>query len=178
LTQSARDRQRPSRGDRSADSGHSRLGNLHLDFTDPTIPAAGIPIAITRSDDTLDVNHVGDFGNGRDYSSVRVSRHALERFVERFGANPESAEESLRKVLGRTRRLGRNPQNGAIAVLAVHGDRALVAILQESTCLTVLTWNQFVPRLGEFGRTKMPRKWGRFLSRLVDTPKPEGQEEP
>jgi hypothetical protein len=103
----------------------------------------------------------------RDYSSVRLSRHALERFVERFGAEAASAEDTLRKVLARTRRLGRNPDNGAIAVLAVHGDRALVAILQDSACLTVLTWNQFVPRLGEFGRARMPRKWGRLLDRLA-----------
>ena len=68
----------------------------------------------------------------RDYSSVRISRHALERFVERFGAEPESAGELLRAVLSRTRRLGRNPENGAIAVLAVHGERALVAILQDN----------------------------------------------
>jgi hypothetical protein len=103
----------------------------------------------------------------RDYSSVRLSRHALERFVERFGVETESAEALLRKVLERTRRLGRNPANGAIAVLAVLGQRALVAILQESTCLTVMTWNQFIPRLAEFGRSKMPRKWGRMLERLT-----------
>ena len=103
----------------------------------------------------------------RDYSSVRLSRHALERFVERFGADDKFAEERLRSVLARTRRLGRNPENGAIAVLAVCGERALVAILQDSTCLTVMTWNQFVPRLGEFGRTRMPRKWGRMLDRLI-----------
>jgi hypothetical protein len=103
----------------------------------------------------------------RDYSSIRLSRHALERFVERFGVEPETAEAALRKVLARTRRLGRNPENGAIAVLAVHAQRALVAILQDSACLTVLTWNQFVPRLAEFGRTRMPRKWGRTLDRLV-----------
>jgi hypothetical protein len=106
----------------------------------------------------------------RDYSSVRLSRHALERFVERFGADNESAQERLRSVLARTRRLGRNPENGAIAVLAVCGERALVAILQDSTCLTVMTWNQFVPRLGEFGRTRMPRKWGRMLDRLIRPP--------
>ena len=51
----------------------------------------------------------------RDYSSVRISRHALERFVERFGAEPESAAELLRKVLARPagwaaiRRTGRSP---------------------------------------------------------------------
>jgi hypothetical protein len=110
----------------------------------------------------------------RDYSTVRISRHALERFVERFGVEDEAAEETLRKVLNRTRRLGRNPENGAIAVLAVHGARALVAILQDSACLTVLTWNQFVPRLGEFGRSKMPRKWGRLLDRLTREEDEEG----
>lgn len=103
----------------------------------------------------------------RDYSGVRMTRHALERFVERFGGEEATAEATLRGVLARTRRLGRNPDNGAIAVLAVHGQRALVAILQDSACLTVLTWNQFVPRLGEFGRAKMPRKWGRMLDRLM-----------
>jgi hypothetical protein len=115
----------------------------------------------------------------RDYSSVRLSRHAIERFVERFGAEAESAPERLRGVLARTRRLGRNPENGAIAVLAVCDERALVAILQDSTCLTVMTWNQFVPRLGEFGRTRMPRKWGRMLDRLMRPPDAatDGEEE-
>jgi hypothetical protein len=106
----------------------------------------------------------------RDYSSVRLSRHALERFVERFAAEPECAPDELRGLLGRTRRLGRNPENGAIAVLAIYRDRAVVAILQQATCLTVMTWNQFVPRLAEFGRTKMPRKWGRLLRRLTGEP--------
>jgi hypothetical protein len=102
----------------------------------------------------------------RDYSSLRLSRHALERFVERFGAEATTAAEEFRRVLLRTRRLGRNPQNGAIAVLALYRERALVAIVQEGSCLTVLTWSQFVPRLPEFGRSKVPRKWGRFLRRL------------
>jgi hypothetical protein len=113
----------------------------------------------------------------RDYSSVRLSRHALERFVERFGGDDQAAEGQLRSVLARTRRLGRNPENGAIAVLAVCGQRALVAILQDSTCLTVMTWNQFVPRLGEFGRARMPRKWGRMLDRLIQPPEVATDEE-
>jgi hypothetical protein len=102
----------------------------------------------------------------RDYSSVRLSRHALERFVERFAAEPERAPEELRQALARTRRLGRNPENGAIAVLAIYRERALVAIVQQASCLTVMTWNQFVPQLAEFGRAKLPRKWGRLLRRL------------
>jgi hypothetical protein len=102
----------------------------------------------------------------RDYSSVRLSRHALERFVERFAAEPSIAAVECRRVLARTRRLGRNPDNGAIAVLGIYQNQVLVAILHEATCLTVLTWNQFVPRLCEFGRRKVPRKWGRLLRRL------------
>ncbi len=114
----------------------------------------------------------------RDYSSIRLSRHALERFVERFGVEPEAAADQLRGTLARTRRLGRNPETGAIAVLAVCAGRALVAILQDSSCLTVLTWNQFVPRLPEFGRSKMPRKWGRMLGRLVAGPEADLPREP
>jgi hypothetical protein len=105
-----------------------------------------------------------------DYSTVRLSRHALERFVERFAAQPGTATEELRRALARARRLGRNPENEAIAVLALYRQRALVAIVQQSTCLTVLTWNQFVPRLAEFGRKKLPRKWGRLLRRLANEP--------
>jgi hypothetical protein len=103
-----------------------------------------------------------------DYGAVHLSRHALERFVERFGGEPHDAAPSLRAALARTRRLGRNPENGAIAVLAIHRGRALVAILQHTSCLTVLTWNQFLPRLPEFGRPRLPRKWGRTLRRLTD----------
>jgi hypothetical protein len=104
----------------------------------------------------------------RDYSSIHLTRHALERFVERFGGAPDEASEALRLALSRTRRLGRNPENGALAVLAVYRGRALVAILQQTSCLTILTWPQFVPRLAEFGRSRLPRKWGRVLRRLGD----------
>jgi hypothetical protein len=103
----------------------------------------------------------------RDYSSVRLSRHALERFVERFAAEPAAAADDCRRALARTRRLGRNPANGAIAVLGIYRNQVLVAILHEATCLTILTWHQFVPRLAEFGRSKLPRKWGRVLRRLT-----------
>ncbi len=104
----------------------------------------------------------------RDYSTVRLSYHALERFIERFHVPAPSAEKELRFVLRRTRKLGRNPQNGAHAILGVHRGRALVAILQGLSCLTVLTWPQFEPRMPEFGRTRLPRKRGRMLRRLVE----------
>lgn len=103
----------------------------------------------------------------RDYRSAQVSRHALERFIERFAVDPSCALEEFRGVLARTRRLGRNPGNGAIAVLGLYRKQVLVVIMQEGACLTVLTWNQFSPRLPEFGRCKRPRKWGRVLRRLA-----------
>lgn len=70
-------------------------------------------------------------------------------------------------MLGRTRRLGTNPETGAVAALALHNGRALVAIVQNETCLTVLTWPQFEPRLAEFGRQHLPRRRGRWLRRLA-----------
>jgi hypothetical protein len=110
----------------------------------------------------------------RDYSTARLTRHALERFVERFGVEPDLAEAGLKAALSRTRRLGRNPNNGAVAALTLHGEKVLVAILNGSSCLTVLTWPQFEPRMPEFGRSHLPRKRGRMLRRLVEPgPPPE-----
>ncbi len=102
----------------------------------------------------------------RDYSTARLTRHALERFVERFGAPADEADPLLRDALKRTRRLGRNPDNEAVAVLALHKGRVLIAILNGTSCLTVLTWPQFEPRMAEFGRVRLPRKRGRMLRRL------------
>src|SRR5205085_11207104 len=45
-------------------AGRLKLGNLHLSFTDLTIPVAGIPITITRTYDTLNASKQGDFGFG------------------------------------------------------------------------------------------------------------------
>lgn len=108
----------------------------------------------------------------RDLSGSRLTRHALERFVERFAVPADQADSSLRLALRRTRRLGRNPLNEAVAVLAVHRGKVLVAIFQDDSCLTVLTWPLFEPRLPEFGRTHLPRKRGRMLRRLTE-PEPE-----
>ncbi|MDB5352846.1 MAG: hypothetical protein JWN86_4093 [Planctomycetota bacterium] len=106
----------------------------------------------------------------RDYSAARLTRHAVERFVERLGVAPEEAETALRAALKRTRRLGRNPENGAVAVLAVDRGKILVAIFQDESLLTVLTWPQFEPSLPEFGRAHLPRKRGRMIRRLTDDP--------
>ena len=78
-------------------------------------------------------------------------------------------------ALARTRRLGKNAENGAVAILAMHQKRVLIAILQDESCLTVLTWPQFEPRMHEFGRTHLPRRRGRMLRRLME---PEGHPGP
>lgn len=104
-----------------------------------------------------------------DYSGVRLTHHAVSRFAERFappGISRGELEELLRGVLRRAKRLGRNPANGAVAALALYGDRMLVAIVQEAACLTVLTWPQFEPRLHEFGRARLPRKRSRMIARI------------
>ena len=106
----------------------------------------------------------------RDLGEARLTRHALERFAERFGVEDAEAEPALRAVLTRTRRLGRNAENDAVAVLAIFRHRPLVAVFRGDACLTVLTWPQFEPRLAEFGRPRVPRKWGRLLRRLVNDP--------
>jgi hypothetical protein len=103
----------------------------------------------------------------RDLSQVRITRHALERFVERFHQGPlDESESALRRALMRTRRLGTNPATRAVAALALIEGRILVAILQDDACLTVLTWPQFEPRMVEFGRANLPRRRSRWLRRL------------
>ena len=44
--------------------GQAKIGNYALEFTDLTVPLAGIPIQITRQYDTLNANESGDFGFG------------------------------------------------------------------------------------------------------------------
>ncbi len=45
-------------------SGDAKLGNFHMEFTDLSIPLAGIPIQINRVYDTLGAEVEGDFGYG------------------------------------------------------------------------------------------------------------------
>jgi RHS repeat-associated protein len=44
--------------------GQLKLGEFKLDFTDLSIPIAGVPITITRTYDTRNANEQGDFGYG------------------------------------------------------------------------------------------------------------------
>jgi hypothetical protein len=53
-------------------SGHFKLGNFKLSFTDLTVPVAVIPITVGRTYDTLQANTSEDFGYGwrLDYRDV------------------------------------------------------------------------------------------------------------
>ena len=112
-----------------------------------------------------------------DLTPFRLTRHAIERFAERFHVASEIAEDELRTALARTRRLGTNPANEAVAYMALHRSKVLVAIVQGESCLTVLTWPQFEPKAAEFGRPRFPRKRGRWLRRLSEPEDPELQQD-
>jgi len=72
------------------------LGNFRLDFTDLSIPLAGIPIQIRRTYDTLNAARSGDFGYGWTLGiaqaslreSVRVTEAERSGITAIFGAAP------------------------------------------------------------------------------------------
>lgn len=45
-------------------SQNAKIGNFHLEYTDLSVPLAGIPIQVTRVYDTLQADQMGDFGFG------------------------------------------------------------------------------------------------------------------
>ena len=74
-------------------SGTAKLGQFSLEFTDLTIPLAGIPIEITRSYNTVDADNEGDFGFGWTLKAAggdvrETVPLGLEPQAGIFGANP------------------------------------------------------------------------------------------
>jgi RHS repeat-associated protein len=73
-------------------SGQLKLGNLHMSFTDLTVPVAGIPITITRTYDSLNANKLGDFGFGWTLSEgnyqLSVSLASSDQGQGAFGDAP------------------------------------------------------------------------------------------
>ena len=74
-------------------SGEAKLGQFSLEFTDLTIPLAGIPIEITRSYNTIDADNQGDFGFGWTLKAAggdirETVPLGLEPQTGIFGANP------------------------------------------------------------------------------------------
>ena len=76
--------------------GRAVLGNFRVEFTDLTIPLAGIPIRIQRTYDTLNAQRSGDFGFGWQLSvaqanvreSVRTSDAERSGIAAMFAAHP------------------------------------------------------------------------------------------
>ena len=58
------------------------LGNFRLDFTDLTIPLAGIPIQIHRTYDTLNAQRSGDFGFGWQLSVAQANLRESVRITD------------------------------------------------------------------------------------------------
>ena len=103
-----------------------------------------------------------------DLSECVVSQHARGRFAERFGVDfsDESIPEQLARGLKRCRRLGTNPENGAVAYFLLVGDVPCVVLLQAKTVLTFLKLEQFETVMASFGRMRWPGKLRRWVRRI------------
>jgi hypothetical protein len=53
-------------------AGALKIGNFRLSFQDLALPMAGIPIAVTRTYDTLDAGKMGDFGYGWSLDGLNI----------------------------------------------------------------------------------------------------------
>ncbi len=74
-------------------TGNAKLGQFSVEFTDLSIPLAGIPIEITRRYSTLDANDQDDFGYGWTLKTADANIRetiplGLEGQVGFFGAEP------------------------------------------------------------------------------------------
>lgn len=101
-------------------------------------------------------------------SRCQISRHAKQRFIERFPVNSESEplDQALAEMLGSCRKLGVK-QDGSSAYIAVCGEKPVVLIEQNQVILTFMTQDQFESVMVDFGRNRWPRKPGRWLKRIM-----------
>ena len=86
-------------------------------------------------------------------------------FAERLGGEADRAEQK-QKSPHRVTDGGAESGHGAIAVLALRGQRCAGEVLQANACPTVLTWNQFVPSLSDSAARGCPAG-ARILDRLI-----------
>ncbi|MCA9265095.1 MAG: hypothetical protein KDA60_14645 [Planctomycetales bacterium] len=81
-------------------NSEAKLGNFNFTVTDMTLQAAGFPIAVQRTYDTLDANKEGDFGYGWSLDLVsgkletEVSANRHNDFWARLGYQPALLEGS------------------------------------------------------------------------------------
>ena len=79
--------------------GDLKLGNFTLSFMDMELPVSGIPVAVTRTYDSLTANEIDDFGYGwrlefRD-TNLRNSLGRDEQY-ENFGIRSQAFDEETR----------------------------------------------------------------------------------
>ena len=100
-------RQGPRRGRRSGTAGASTRIATSSTRLDMAVPVFG-PIPLDAGSSLEAPPDRCPRKASATSAASRLTRHALERFVERFGVEPAEAEPTLRAALARTRRLGRN----------------------------------------------------------------------
>lgn len=126
-------------------------------------------------------NYAGLAGKHGIYnlSGCQVSRHASQRFHERFQGNSETfdLDQTLSDVLRSCRKLGVK-QDGTSAYIAVHGDDPVVIVEHDQVILTFMTQNQFETVMADFGRNRWPRKPGRWLSRIKQRSAGKSKDDP
>lgn len=100
-------------------------------------------------------------------SGYQVSRHARQRFQERFQVDSESqtSDPPWADMLRSCRKLGLK-QDGSASYITVYGDMPVVLIEQDQVILTCMTQQQFETVMADFGRKSWPRKPGRWFKRI------------
>jgi hypothetical protein len=109
----------------------------------------------------------------------QISRHARQRFHERFQVDSESQTSNppWADMLRSCRKLGVK-QDGSASYITIYGDVPVVLIEQDQVILTCMTQDQFETVMADFGRNRWPRKPGRWLKRIKSSSHEQGDDQP
>ncbi|MCA9167614.1 MAG: hypothetical protein KDB23_08095, partial [Planctomycetales bacterium] len=92
--------------------GNVQLGNFRLDFTDLSLPLAGIPVEVTRVYDTLSAQDEGDFGYG--WTMGVQDARILETIPPGYGFTPYVVDQEGSSREGATKVYLTNPSGQRI----------------------------------------------------------------
>jgi hypothetical protein len=111
-------------------------------------------------------------------SEFQISRHARQRFHERFQVDSESQTSNppWADMLRTCRKLGVK-QDGSASYITIYGDVPVVLIEQDQVILTCMTQDQFETVMADFGRNRWPRKPGRWLKRIKSSCHEQGDDQ-
>jgi hypothetical protein len=112
-------------------------------------------------------------------SEFQISRHARQRFHERFQVDSESQTSNppWADMLRSCRKLGVK-QDGSASYITIYGDVPVVLIEQDQVILSCMTQDQFETVMADFGRNRWPRKPGRWLKRIKSSSHEQGDDQP